>query len=139
MFHSWSGYVGEIMGVREQYLEYLCSKVSCLEIPSPGRIVLRGKEIWSHPHVKIYQEWVLYHWQPEPKPVALLLPCTPTKPYGRSPIRRIIYANLRELDIEFHPYGRLAFRDAKRIALRVFSILNSMHGVAPSRWMTSCL
>ena len=208
------------VGVRKQYLEYLCSRVSCRELPPPGRIVLRGKEIWGHPHVELYQEWVLHHWKPEPKPVALLLPCTPVKPYSRSAIRKIVYANLRrlgiddyvavitvsdpmllvpreiedlypvanyehpaelleipwiyrrfvellsralpklrvypriaaflssrhrnaiadairrasvELDIEFYPYGRLAFRDAKQVVLRVFSILNSMHGVTPSR------
>ncbi len=204
------------MSVREQYLQYLCSRVSCEELPPPGRIVLRGREIWNHPHVLMYQEWVLHHWQPEPKPIALLLPCTPVKPYSRSAIRKIIYANLKklgienrvavitisdpmllvpkeiedlypvanyehpihllkipqirrrfvellskalpklkvyprivaflshkhreaveevlkisgiELGIEFHDYGRLAFRSSRQVVLRVFSILNSMHGV----------
>ncbi len=78
------------MGQWDEVKRILCTK--------PGEIVIYKKDsedLFEHPHVKLYHEYLFYVWSPEQTDISILLPCTGSKPYRGSVIHRTMlsYAN----------------------------------------------
>jgi len=60
------------------------------EVP-PGKIMLDASKtnLWRHPHVVLWHEFLFKLWEPTAKPLALILPCTSVKPYMLSATHRL--------------------------------------------------
>ncbi|MHA1616230.1 MAG: DUF5591 domain-containing protein [Candidatus Njordarchaeales archaeon] len=85
---------------RGYYLVRLWGRTDHNEICSyifaePGDILLKGDNLFTHPLIRIYHEYLLEIWRPIPFPIALYLPCSKHKPYSRSfmqlKIRRMLH------------------------------------------------
>ncbi len=90
-----------------EYIDFLYSELGAeeaeklLAIP-PGVVLLRNSEkcnLFDHPHVRLWHRFLVEYFEPEPKPLAMILPCTQVKPYRLSPTHRIAEARLRKLGI----------------------------------------
>ena len=90
------------------YIDYLYRELDTkvveklMSVP-PGTIILRSSvdgELFRHPHVVLWHKFLLEHFTPEPKPLALILPCTSIKPYRLSPTHRIADSRLARLGLE---------------------------------------
>ena len=70
------------------------------EVP-PGEIVLSSsrEDLWRHPHIRAWHEFIEKYWVPEPRPLAVIMPCTSVKPYGLSATHRLLDARLRRLGL----------------------------------------
>ena len=85
------------MKLRDKYLNYLFNHISCSVLPEPGKIVIDGRvnDVWNHPHVIIFREFIINNYKPR-HDIVLLVPCTPRKPYSITHFRRILYHNLKK-------------------------------------------
>ena len=90
------------------YIDYLYRELDAkvieklMSVP-PGTIVLRSSvngDLFKHPHVVLWHRFLLEHFTPEPKPFALILPCTSIKPYRLSPTHRIADSRLARLGLK---------------------------------------
>ena len=67
---------------------------------APGTIIIKGEELFFHPIIKIYHEYILRVWNPiSPGKIALFTPCSNIKPIPRSFMNRKIDAILRKYGI----------------------------------------
>ncbi len=90
-----------------EYIDFLYSELGAEEaekllVIPPGVVLLRNSEdlnLFDHPHVKLWHRFLIERFEPEPKPLAMILPCTGVKPYRLSPTHRIADARLKKLGI----------------------------------------
>ncbi len=90
-----------------EYIDFLYSELGPEEAEKllaapPGVVLLRNSKnlnLFDHPHVRLWHRFLIERFEPEPKPLALILPCTGVKPYRLSPTHCIAAARLRNLGI----------------------------------------
>lgn len=67
----------------------------------PGEIVIHKNgvddDLFEHPHVKLYHEYIFSVWEPDQCDILVLLPCTNVKPYRRSPIHRAMLSYAKRI------------------------------------------
>ena len=91
-----------------EYIDFLYRELGVevveklMSVP-PGVIILRSSvdgDLFKHPHVALWHRFLLEYFTPEPKPLALILPCTGVKPYRLSPTHRIADSRIARLGLE---------------------------------------
>lgn len=96
----------------KMYIDFLYSELEpdvveeIMNIP-PGLKILRNNtksNLFDHPHIVLWHKFLLRYFNPEysSKPYAILMPCTPIKPYRLSATHRIVDSTLYRLRLDHY-------------------------------------